>query len=119
MAYEERERTGITPEMRECIDSTSRCYSVCAETLGYSMDGVGLRDPRHLRLLIDVGETLQTTQNGLLRLSELSVMLAAVCMEACEKVAESCRRLDGSDPQLIACAEACEETAEYCRNLGV
>jgi len=35
VAYEECERTGITPEMRECIDSTSRCYSVCAETLGY------------------------------------------------------------------------------------
>jgi hypothetical protein len=55
----------------------------------------------------------------MLRRSEQSLMLAAVCMEACEKLALSCRSMDRSDPQLTACVEACEETAESCRQLAV
>jgi hypothetical protein len=40
-------------------------------------------------------------------------------MEACEKLAASCRSMNGADPQLATCAEACEETAEACRQLSV
>jgi hypothetical protein len=116
---DERERVELTPEVRACVEAASKCYSVCAEPLSYSLDGGGLRDPRHLRLLIDCCEILQTTQNPMLRGSEFSVMLAAVCMEACERVASSCRRLDGSDDQLEACAEACDETADCCRKLAI
>jgi hypothetical protein len=120
MAEGERAQLGITPQMRRCIEATSACYTVCTETLSYSLDdGGAFMDDRHLRLLIDAGEILQATQNGLLRLSELSTMLAAVCAEICEKVAESCRQLDGSDPQLIACAETCEHTASCCHALAL
>jgi hypothetical protein len=68
---------------------------------------------------VDCGEILQATQDAMLRRSELSLMLAAVCTEACEKLALSCRSLDRSDPQLTACVEACEVTAESCRQLAV
>jgi hypothetical protein len=51
--------------------------------------------------------------------SELSLMLAAVCTEACEKLAMSCRSMDRSESQLTACVEACEETAESCRQLAI
>jgi hypothetical protein len=119
MAAEEVNRNGISPELRRCIESTSDCYMVCSETLRFSLDGrAALSLPSHLRLLVDCGEILQATQNAMLRGSELSLMLAAVCMEACEKLAESCRSMDGSDSQLAACAEACEETAESCRALA-
>ena len=92
---------------------------VCSETLRFSLDGRDeLSLPSHLRHLVDCGEILQTTQNAMLRGSELSLMLAAVCMEACEKLASSCRTMNGADPQLAACVEACEETAEACRALS-
>jgi hypothetical protein len=114
------ERLGISPQMRECIESTSECYTVCAETLNYSLDGGrSLADELHLRLLIDCCEVCQTTQNTLLRSSDLGMMLAAVCVEACEKVAESCRRVDGSDEKLTACAEVCDRTADCCRQLAI
>lgn len=117
---EERQQLGITPEMRACIQATSDCYSVCTETLNYSLNGGGyLGDEEHLRALIDSGETLQATQNALLRSSALSTMLAAVCVEACERVAENCRRVDGSDEQLAACIEACDHTADCCRQLAI
>ena len=120
MVEEERHRLGISPQMRQAIDATSRCYAVCTETLNYSLNGGGyLSDEQHVRALIDIGEVLQATENALLRSSDLSVMLAAVCVEACEKVAESCRRIDGSDERLLACAEICDETADSCRELGV
>jgi hypothetical protein len=120
MAEEERERLGISPQMRACIEATSDCYMVCSETLNYSLNGGReLFAERHLRVLIDVGEVLQTTQNALLRSSELAVMLATVCVEACEKVADTCRELDGSDEQLAACAEACDHTANCCRQLAL
>jgi hypothetical protein len=117
---EERDRLGITPQMRRAIDATSRCYTVCTETLNYSLNGGGyLTDEPLMRALIDIAEVLQCTQNALLRSSELGLMLGAVTVEACERVAESCRRIDGSDEQLVACAEMCDETAESCRQLAV
>jgi hypothetical protein len=120
VAEEERERLGITPQMRRCIEGCSESYTVVTETLSYSLDNGGpyLND-EHLRLLIDAGEILQATQNSLLRLSPLATMLCTVSAEACEKVAESCRELDGSDPQLIACAESCDHTANCCRELAI
>jgi hypothetical protein len=120
MAEEEAQRLGITPQMRACIEATSACYTICAETLNYSLNGGGhLADEELLRALIDSGEILQATQNGLLRTSDVSTMLAAVCVEVCEKVAESCRRIDGSDEQLTWCAEACDQTADCCRQLAL
>jgi hypothetical protein len=117
---EERDRLGISPAMRRAIDATSRCYTVCTETLNYSLNGGGyLNDEQHLRALIDIAEILQCTQNALLRSSDLGVMMGAVCLEACERVAESCRRIDGSDEQLVACVEICDETADACRQLGL
>jgi hypothetical protein len=120
MSREERERLGISPEVRACVEATSDCYSACTETLTYSLDsGIDLFDQRHLRLLIDCCEVCQTAQNILLRASELSMMLAAVCVEACEKVADHCRQLDASDEQLAACAEVCDHTADCCRQLAI
>jgi len=120
MAREERSHVQISQEARDCIEATSATYTVSAETFHYCLAGdEGLRDPRHLRLLIDCGEVCQTAQNSLLRGSELSVMLAAVCVEACESLAESCRALDGSDDQLTRCAEQCDEAANCCRKLAI
>ncbi len=113
------ERLSITPEMRQCIEATSACYSACAETLGNSLDGGGLADRRHVRVLVDCCEVLQATQNALLRGSKLSILLATVCVEACEGVSESYRRLERSDELLASSAEACDETAECCRRLMI
>jgi hypothetical protein len=120
MAEEERSHVGISQEARDCIRATSDCYSVSAETFNYCLEGeVGVRDPQLMRLLVDAGEVCQTTQNSLLRGSELSVMLAAVCVEACEQLAARCRDVDGSDEQLTRCAEMCDETADCCRRLAI
>jgi hypothetical protein len=118
MSEEERERLAISPQMRACIEATSACYAVCTETLTYSLNAGGLlSEEGHIRLLIDCREICQTTQNTLLRASDLGILLATVCVEACEKVAESCRRIDG-DEQLLECAEVCDETANCCRQLA-
>ena len=120
MEEEEQVRLVISPEMRRCIEAASETYAVCTETLTYSLDGhFDLADPRHLRLLIDCAEVCQTTQNALLRASELKQLLATVCVEACENVAESCRQLDPTDEQLAECAEVCTRCADYCRELVI
>jgi hypothetical protein len=120
MAEEEGERLAISPEARECIEATSDCYTVCSETLTHSLGDAGTpAHARHIRLLIDCAEISQTTQNSLVRASELGLMMAAVCVEACEKVAVSCRRIDTSDPQLNTCAEVCDHTANCCRQLAL
>jgi hypothetical protein len=120
MAQEERDRLGISAEARRCIEATSECYTACTETLTYSLNGgAPLFDMRSLRLLIDCCEVCQTTQDSLLRTSEVGTMLASVCAEACEKVAECMRELDGSDDRFITCAEVCENTAECCRALAL
>jgi hypothetical protein len=55
----------------------------------------------------------------MLRGSDLTVMLSAVCVEACEQLAAGCRDVDGSDEQLIRCSEVCDETADCCRRLAI
>jgi hypothetical protein len=119
MAEEERSAVRLSKEVRECIEAASECYTVSAETFNYCVGSPGLDEPQMLRLLIDCGEVCQTAQNALLRGSELSVMLAAVSVEACEKLAETCRALDGSDDQLMRCAEACDQAADCCRQLAI
>jgi hypothetical protein len=119
MAEEERAAIRLSEAARECIEATSNCYSVSSETFNYCLGSPGLDEPHLLRLLIDCGEVCQTTQNSLLRGSELSVMLSAVSVEACEKLAETCRAMDGSDEQLARCAEACDQAADCCRRLAI
>jgi hypothetical protein len=120
VAEEERERLGITPQMRDCIEAASMCYTVCTETLTYSLNaGAALSEGDHIRFLIDCCEVCQTTQNSLLRVSAVGTMLVAVCAEACERVAESCRRVDESDEQLALCAATCDRTADACRGLAI
>jgi hypothetical protein len=109
----------ISVEVRQCIEATSECYHACAETLNYSLNGGAVSELLLLRRLIDCSEAVQAAQNALLRGSEVALMLVAVCVEACENVAESCQRAGGSDPQLAGCAEVCDETAECCRRLAV
>src|SRR3954447_22792005 len=121
MAEEERRsEVGISQEVRECIKATSECYSVSAETFRYCVEGeMDLRDPQLMRLLIDCCEVCQATQNSMLRGSDLSLMWAAVCVEACGELAAGGRDVDGSDEQLTHCAEACDETADCCRRLAI
>jgi hypothetical protein len=116
---EERERVVIPPKVRRCIESTSECYTVCAETIDYCLNGARvMTEPEHVRFLIDCCEVCQTTQNTLLRASELGIMMAAVCVEACEQLAASLRAIDGDD-QLEACAEVCDRTANCCSQLAI
>ena len=116
---EEREQLAIPPKVRRCIDATSECYTICAETIDYCLDGArAMTEPEHVRGLIDCCEVCQTTQNTLLRASDLGLMMAAVCLEACETLADSLRAIDG-DQQLEACAEVCDRTAESCRQLAI
>jgi hypothetical protein len=112
------QRIGISTDVRHCVEAFSDCYTSCTETLTYCLDvGGALADPEHLRLLIDCAEICQTGQNTLLRGSGLSQLLATVGAEACEKCADSCRALDGSDEQLESCAEMCLHCAGTCREL--
>jgi hypothetical protein len=115
---EEQERLSTTEIRLRCAEWTSDCYSSCSQTLIYCLDAGGeLAEPDHLRVLIDCAEICQCSQNSLLRRSKLSQLLATVAIEACEKCAESCRALDGSDDQLDSCADTCLQCAESCREL--
>jgi hypothetical protein len=120
VAEEEQQWLAITPEVRRCVESASDAYTSCTETLTYSLSGGGeLANPWHIRLLIDCAEICQTTQNALLRASELTPLLTTVCAEACEKCAESCRAVDSADEQLETCAEVCLHCAECCHELAI
>ena len=67
MSREERERIGISPQVRACIDAASDCYTACAETLNYLLNDLGdIPDLRQLRLVIDCREVCQTTEDGML-----------------------------------------------------
>jgi hypothetical protein len=100
----------ITPEAKRCIDACSGVYAECADLLLVGL--IDDLDTDFTRLVIDCGEIAQTTGNALLRVSELSEMLATVCAEACEQLAARGEevggdRVDAAVEVLRQCADAC------------
>lgn len=107
----------MSEQMQIAITDCMNCSNICLETLNYCLQTGGKHaDPGHIRLLMDCAQISRTTSDFLLRMSELSGRLGAVCAEVADRCCSSLERF-GDDRQMRACYEACRRTSDSCRRI--
>lgn len=105
-------------EMQECIENCHNCHDICAEAIQHCLEKGGEHAaPGHIRLLIDCAQICHTSEDFMLRGSELHPATCEACARICEECAESCEELD-ADPMMKECAEHCRRCAESCRAMA-
>jgi hypothetical protein len=109
----------IEGEMRECIQHCTECHNVCVETLDHELRLGGPHAAAdHVRVLLDCAQLCATSDDVMLRGSDLHGRVCGVCAEACERCAADCERLAGDDQLIRRCAEVCRRCAECCRRMA-
>jgi hypothetical protein len=67
--------------------------------------------------LFDCVDSCRASADFMLRNSSLHAMMCGICVEACERCAQSCADFD-DDVQMLACASSCQRCAESCREMA-
>lgn len=105
-------------EMETCIRNCSDCHHVCIETLSYCLQQGGQHaEHAHIRLLQDCIQICHTSEDFMLRGSDLHGYTCGVCAVVCEQCAEDCERMS-ADAQMQACADMCRRCAASCRSMS-
>jgi len=104
--------------MRNCIRECQSCHSICLETVTHCLERGGKHaEASHIRLLLDCADICQTSDDYMLRNSDLHARTCGVCADVCERCAEDCERF-GDDPVMQQCAAACRNCATSCREMA-
>lgn len=112
--------TGVTREMRECIQDCLDCSGASTEAVNHCLRAGGARAGAwHIRLLLDCEASCAVSAGFMLRGSEFHARMCDVCSEVCRAAGESCEEVAGGDELLLRCAEICRRTAESCRRIAM
>ena len=107
-----------SPEMENCIQNCNDCHHICIETIAYCLQKGGKHaEFEHIRLLMDCHQICHTSEDFMLRGSDLHTYTCGTCAEVCMRCAASCEAMTG-DAQMKACAEACRKCAESCQEMA-
>jgi hypothetical protein len=105
-------------DLSHCIDTCHGCHDACLRAVRHLLTGGHPAEGAHLRLLLDCAQICHTSEDFMLRGSELHILTCGVCAEVCERCAEECEgRPD--EPAMRECAEACRRCAESCAEMAV
>jgi hypothetical protein len=113
MAY----TTEMSRELEQCITDCLDCYKICAQTMSYCIQKGGKHaEINHITLLKDCTELCRTSTDLMLRNSNWSGRLCALCADICMKCATDCDSFD--DEQMKKCADVCRRCADSCRKMA-
>jgi len=104
-------------EMKQCIDLCHECHDACVQTAQNCLEKGGRYvDAASVRLLLDCAQICHTSEDFLLRDSDLHSLTCSVCAEVCARCADECLRL--ADDVLKHCAEVCRRCAASCQQMA-
>jgi hypothetical protein len=105
-------------DMLRCIALCHECHDVCLHTLQHCLEKGGRHaEPSHIRLLLDCVQICHTSEDFMLRGSDLHAATCGACGEVCTRCAEDCERL-ADDAVMKRCAEVCRRCAESCLHMA-
>ena len=105
-------------EMDRCIENCHACHDVCVRTVQHCLEKGGRHaEASHVRLLLDCAQICHTSEDFMLRGSDLHVLTCGVCAEVCTRCAEACERM-GDDAMMRECAEVCRRCAASCAQMA-
>lgn len=101
-------------EMKRCIEMCHECHDVCVRTVQHCLEKGGRHaEPSHIRLLLDCAQICHTSEDFMLRGSDLHMLTCSTCGEVCTRCAEDCERM-ADDSMMKQCAEVCRRCADSC-----
>jgi hypothetical protein len=104
--------------MKHCIEKCRDCHDVCVQTVVHCLEKGGRHaEAPRVRLLLDCAQICNTSEDFLLRGSDLHELTCGVASEICARCAEECERL-GDDPTMRHCAETCRRCAASCAQMA-
>jgi hypothetical protein len=107
-----------SPEMKRCIENCHECHDICVQTTQHCLEKGGRHaEASHIRLLLDCAQICQTSEDFMLRGSDLHRLTCGVCAEVCTRCAEDCERM-ADDVMMRRCAEVCRRCAESCHQMA-
>ena len=84
----------ISSEICNCIDNCLECHTICTETINHCLKkGNEHSDSKHINILLDCAKICQTSEDFMLRTSNLHPKTCDVCAQACKNCAESCKKM--------------------------
>lgn len=105
-------------DMQQCITNCLDCHRICLQTIQHCLQMGGPHaEAGHIRLMMDCAEICQTSENFMLRGSDLHTRTCAVCAEVCDLCAEDCQKMSEDEP-MQACADACRRCAKSCQQMA-
>jgi hypothetical protein len=108
----------LSPEMRRCSEQCAQCHAVCVETAQHCLERGGRHaEAGHVRLLLDCAQICATSEDFLLRGSDLHALTCGACAEVCTRCAEACEQMR-DDEVMRRCAEICRQCAESCARMA-
>lgn len=109
----------VSQEMRSCIESCTRCHSVCLETAAHCLQMGGKHaEANHISMLLDCAQICAASADFMLRGSPFHAQVCGVCAQVCEACAQSCESIDPNDQMMQQCAQVCRQCAESCRMMA-
>jgi len=88
------------------------------QTVQYCLaQGGRYAEASHVRLLLDCSQVCHTSEDFMLRGSDLHPLTCGVCSQVCERCAEACEAM-GDDSLVKQCAEACWRCASSCAHMA-
>lgn len=108
----------LSAEMKRCIENCHECHDVCVQTLHHCLEKGGRHaEASHIRLLLDCAQICHTSEDFMLRGSDLHMLTCGVCAEVCARCADSCRRM-ADDEVMKRCADVCLRCADSCAEMA-
>lgn len=105
-------------DLDRVIDDLMETYRICHQTAAYCIDSGGdLATLTRLKAFDDCAEVNLTLANFLLRASEHSMKLAALCRDISAACARAIEDVEHGDGQLRAAYAACQRSHHACKEL--
>ena len=105
-------------DMMRCIALCHECHDICAHTIQHCLEKGGRHaEASHIRLLMDCAQICHTSEDFMLRGSDLHALTCGACGEVCTRCADDCERM-ADDSMMKRCAEVCRRCADSCLSMA-
>lgn len=104
--------------LQQSVTEALTCHRICEETITHCLyTGGPHAEPDHVRLLMDCADICRVAADFLVRGSQFTASIAALCADICEACAAGCEHFH-DDAQMVSCAQACRRCAQACRQVA-
>lgn len=105
--------------LKDCIENCTRCSRSCLTLIPHCLSKGGEHaSADHITMLQVCALMCETSAKLMLLDSEFHHDLCKICAEVCRSCERECKRLAGTDSDMLECAQICGQCAESCERMS-